>query len=148
MRSYHSFNSIYIVNDDQHNLLISICHLIIISLAFLTSFLNHLCITRYIEKTARQIYRIDFQPKLARNHHPDHSPNQNFAPSECTPARCLKALLQPQSPNCVVSVYLEPKVAILNCCDLRVHHWNIWKSYGNHAMISGNRNVSSPRFSK
>ena len=79
------------------------------------------------EKTAKQIYRIDFQPGLTRNHHPDHPPNQNVVPSERSPVRWLKALLQQQSPNCC-SVQLEPKVAILNCCDFRLHHWNVWKS--------------------
>ena len=62
-----------------------------------------------------------------------------------SPVRWLKALLQQQSPNCVASVQLEPKVAILNCCDFRLHHWNIWKSYGNHAMILGTElNLTSP----
>ena len=52
------------------------------------------------EKTARQIYWIDFQPGLTRNHHPDHPPNQNVVPSERSPVRWLKALLQQQLPNC------------------------------------------------
>ena len=34
------------------------------------------------EKTARQIYGIDFQPGLTRNQHPHHPPNQNVVPSE------------------------------------------------------------------
>ena len=51
------------------------------------------------EKTARQIYRIEFQPGLTRNHHPDNPPNQHVVPSELWPVRSLKALLQSQSPN-------------------------------------------------
>ena len=31
------------------------------------------------------------------------------------------------------------------CGDFRLHHWNIWESYGNHAMILGNElNLTSP----
>ena len=53
-----------------------------------------------------QINQIERQPGLTK------TTTLITLPSECTPARWLKALLQSQSPNCVVSVQLEPKVAI------------------------------------
>ena len=132
------------VDDDKHNWIVSVSQF-----SFLDHFWPHflmICLSPGTsENRARQIYRIDFQPGLTRNQHPDHPPNQNVVPSERSPVRWLKALLQQQSPNCVASVQLEPKVAILNCCDFRLHHWNTWKSYGNHAMILGTElNLTSP----
>ena len=36
-------------------------------------------------------------------------------------------------------------MAILNCWDVRLPHWKIWKSYRNHAMILGTElNLTSP----
>ena len=74
----------------------------------------------YIEKNGKtnlpgfgQINRIEFQPGLAETTTLMTLPNQNFAPSECTPARWSKALLQPQSPNwCFGAAWTQ--VAILN----------------------------------
>ena len=66
-----------------------------------------------------EIYWIELQPGLAETTTLITLPIKNFAPSERRPARWLKALLQSQSLKFVVSVQLEPKMAILQCCDFR-----------------------------
>ena len=85
------------------------------------------------DKTARQIYRIDFQPTLI------HAPNQNVVPSErhaCSLVEGIASTAVTKLYQLVASVQLEPKVAILKCGDFR------WPSasleyciWGNHAMI-------------
>ena len=92
--------------------------------------------TSTLEKTARQIYRIDFQPGLIETTTLITLPIKMSYHPNGTPARWLKALLQQQLPNCVASVQLEPKVAILKCCDFRLHPSNIYiYIYGNHMEI-------------
>ena len=124
--------------------MISICHLIIISLAFLTAFLNDLFITRYIGKNGKtNSTGLTFNLDWAYQKPPPWSPCQ----SKCRTIRTLacslvEGIASTAVTKIVVSVQLEPKMAILRCCDFRLPAaWleNRWESFRNHAMLLGNQ---------
>ena len=109
--------------------MISIYNLIIISLAFLTSSLNHLFLPRYIGKNSKT----NLPDWLST--HPDtrsQSKCRTIRTLACSLVEGITSTAVTKLYQIVASVQLEPKVAILNCCDFRLHHWNI---YGNHMEI-------------
>ena len=128
--------------------MISICHLIIISLAFLTSFLNDLFITRYIGKNGKTNLR-DWLSTWAYQKQPPWSLSQ----SKCRTIRTARLLVgwrhyfNHSHQIVLLRCSLSPKwqfwtAAILDCII------GIYGNHENHAMILGTElnltNFTSP----